>query len=83
VIGITGRMRVGDGGRWLMHYYLDLGTGNSKLTWQGLVGIGYTFNWGSLVASWRYIDYEFKSGQVVESLKFSGPAVGLVFRVQS
>ena len=59
---------------------LDVGTGQSKLTWQGIVGVGYAFNWGSIVAAWRYLDYEFKSGSPVENLSFNGPAIGLIFR---
>lgn len=43
-------------------------------------GIGYRFDWGSLIASWRYLDYDFKSSAHVQDLSFSGPLVGVVFR---
>jgi hypothetical protein len=61
-------------------YYLDVGTGQSKLTWQGILGVGYAFNWGSIVGAWRYLDYEFKSGSSIENISFNGPAIGLIFR---
>ena len=80
IIGVKGRASFGDGLKWFVPYYLDVGTGQSKLTWQGIVGVGYAFNWGSVVAAWRYLDYEFKSGSPVENLSFNGPAIGVIFR---
>lgn len=80
VVGITGNVRFGEGMRWYVPYYLDVGTGQSQFTWQGQVGIGYRFGWGDLVATWRYLDYDFKSGKAVESMNLNGPTIGAVFR---
>jgi hypothetical protein len=80
IIGVKGRAAFGDEKRWFVPYYLDIGTGQSKFTWQGLIGVGYAFSWGSIVGAWRYLDYEFESGSPVESINFNGPAIGLVFR---
>jgi len=80
VIGVKGRASFGDGLKWFVPYYLDVGTGQSKLTWQGIVGVGYAFSWGSIVGAWRYLDYEFKSGSPIENISFNGPAIGLMFR---
>ena len=63
-----------------MPYYLDIGTGQSKFTWQGIVGIGYDFDWGAVTAAWRYLDYDFKSDQVVQDLNLSVGAIGVTFR---
>ena len=63
-----------------MPYYLDVGTGNSDLTWQALAGIGYSFKWGEMIAAWRYLDYEMPSDKRIADMNFSGPAVGAVFR---
>lgn len=79
VVGVRGRARFGDQGRWYVPYYLDLGTGNSKFTWQAVAGVGYSFSWGELFAAWRYIDYDFKSGTPIQSLSFNGPAIGVAF----
>jgi hypothetical protein len=79
IVGVKGRVAVGDGGKWYVPYYLDVGTGDSDLTWQGVVGLGYEFKWGGLVATWRYLDYKMKSGKAVENLNFNGPMVGAVF----
>lgn len=80
VVGISGRVRLGDEGRWLMPFYIDAGAGDSRLTWQAVLGVSHSFSWGSVIASWRHIDYDFKAGQLIESLGFSGPAVGVAFR---
>ena len=57
-----------------------MGGGESKLTWQAIAGVGYQFGWGSLVANWRYLDYDFKSGSKVENLDFNGIALGASFK---
>jgi hypothetical protein len=61
-------------------YYADIGTGNSKLTWQVNAGLGYQFDWGAVAATWRYLDYEFKSGNAIQSANFSGLVVGVGFQ---
>ncbi len=38
----------GAGHAWSVPYYLDVGTGDSDLTWQGLLGLAYSFGWGDL-----------------------------------
>ena len=80
ILGIGGKVRFGQGMRWFLPYYADIGTGESDRTWQAMVGLGYTFNWGDLVATYRHLDYEFKPGGAVQSLNLSGPTIGAVFR---
>lgn len=80
IIGVKGRASFGDDRKWFVPYYLDIGTGQSKFTWQGILGVGYAFSWGSIVGAWRYLDYEFDSDSRVEDLNFNGPAIGVVFR---
>lgn len=80
IIGVKGRMAVGESRKWFVPYYLDVGTGESNLTWQAMGGIGYSFKWGDVAAVWRHIDYDMKSGKKLESMAFDGPAIGAVFR---
>jgi hypothetical protein len=80
VVGAKGRLYFGANRQWFLPYYLDVGAGESHLTWQGIAGVGYVFNWGELIATWRYLDYDFKSGKKIESLNFNGPALGVAFR---
>jgi hypothetical protein len=79
IVGLKGRVRFGDGGRWYVPYYADVGTGQSKLTWQVYGGLGYS--WGNIevVGVWRYLDYEFDSDSKIQSLTLNGPAIGIVF----
>ena len=51
---------------------VSVGAGDSDYTWQAMAGIGYSFGWGDILGSWRYLDYHMKSGRPVESLNFSG-----------
>jgi opacity protein-like surface antigen len=65
---------------WFVPFYVGVGTGESKFTWQANAGVGYRFDRGVLVASWRYLDYDLKSGGHVDSLSFSGPLIGVGFK---
>jgi hypothetical protein len=79
IVGIKGHAYLGSEQKWFIPYHLDVGTGQSDLTWQINAGIGYRYNWGTLVASWRYLDYEFESGDPIQSLTLSGPLIGATF----
>lgn len=80
IVGIRGRFALGDSGQWYVPFHFDIGAGNSDLTWQAAGGIGYRFGWGDVIAVYRYLDYDFKSGGDIKSLATSGPAIGAVFR---
>jgi hypothetical protein len=80
VVGVKGRAYLGQERKWFVPYYADIGTGESKLTWQLNAGIGYQFDWGAVIGSWRYLDYDFKSSSHVQSMSMSGPLVGVVFK---
>jgi hypothetical protein len=80
IVGLKGRALFGEAERWFVPYYLDVGTGESSLTWQAMAGVGYAFGWGSVICAWRHIDYDMKSGKPIESVSFDGPGVALAFR---
>lgn len=80
VLGVKGRAAFGAGNQWFVPYYLDIGTGESRFTWQAVTGLGYSFGWGDIVGAWRYIGYDMKSGKAVERLDFNGPGLAAVFR---
>lgn len=77
IIGAKGRFSFGDRREWFVPYYVDVGTGQSQLTWQAYGGLGYNFDWGSVFAVWRYIDYRFNSSEAFGSLSMNGPALGV------
>jgi hypothetical protein len=80
IVGVKGRVGIGASREWFVPYYLDIGTGDSDLTWQGVAGIGYAASWGEVIATWRYLDYSFKSSAKVDDLKMTGPLLGVAFR---
>jgi hypothetical protein len=80
IFGVRGRLAFGAKKTWFVPYYLDLGFGESDLTWQGIAGMGYAFRWGEVVAVWRYLYYDLQSGQAIADMNFSGPALGVTFR---
>lgn len=79
VVGVKGRYAFGERREWFVPFYADVGTGQSDLTYQLFGGIGYQFSWGSVLAGWRYIDYNFKSSSDIQSLNFNGPLIGVGF----
>ncbi|GAA5176893.1 hypothetical protein GCM10025771_12980 [Niveibacterium umoris] len=79
ILGAKGRYAFGEGRRWFIPFYVDVGGGDADLTWQAMTGLGYSFAWGDVVASWRYLDYQFTEGKALRSLTFGGPAFAAVF----
>ena len=80
IVGLKGRALLGEERKWFLPFYVDVGIGQSRLTWQLNAGLGYTFDWGSVLATWRYMDYEFKSSSHVQDLSFNGPTLGVLFK---
>jgi len=80
IVGVKGRLTPGSSGRWSVPVYLDVGAGESELTWQAAAGISYAYEWGELTAMWRYLAYEMKPGNSMKDLNFSGPMFGATFR---
>ena len=80
IVGVKGRYTFGDDRRWFAPFYADVGTGQTQLTWQISGGIGYTFDWGSAFATWRYLDYRFQSGKALEDITMNGPMLGVAFQ---
>jgi hypothetical protein len=80
IVGVKGRVALDAERKWFVPYYLDVGTGQSDLTWQAMGGVGYALNWGDVVATWRYVDWNNKSGKSVQDLSLNGPMLAFTFR---
>ena len=76
IAGVKGQIRFGNT-PWFMPYYLDVGAGDSDLTWQALLGIAYRFDWGNVNLSIRSLSYDFDKDDT--DLRFTGPALGVSF----
>jgi hypothetical protein len=79
IIGARGAIRFGDS-QWFVPYYVDLGAGSSDLTWQGMVGLSYHWNWGDLSLVYRYISYDQPSDKLLQDVEFAGPAFAVTIR---
>ncbi len=79
IIGVRGRIPLG-GSHWSIPYYLDLGAGSSNWTWQGMLGIDYSFTWGEVRLAYRNLYYDQKDDKLLQDLRFTGPALGVTFR---
>jgi len=79
IIGVRGRVPLGSS-HWSIPYYLDLGAGPSSLTWQGMLGVAYSFKWGGVTLAYRDLYYDQKDDKLIQDLRFSGLAFGVTFR---
>ena len=76
IVGVRGHY----GRKWYWSYYLDVGAGDSDLTWQAMTGFGYRWNWGDFFAVYRYLKYDEGEPGLLTDLSLGGPAVGVKFR---
>jgi hypothetical protein len=58
IVGVRGRILF-HGNDWYIPYYADIGTGDSNLTWQAMLGVGYRFDWGEVTLAYRALGYDF------------------------
>jgi len=79
IIGLKGNIALSE--RWFLPYYVDVGGGDSDSTWQATVGVGFrATRWVDLALVYRHLEWSFDSTQLVDSLEFSGPTFGAIFR---
>jgi hypothetical protein len=79
IVGIRGHVGLGDS-KWAIPYYLDVGTGSSAWTWQGVLGIEYRYSWGELQLLYRYLYYDLKGDKLLQNVSLNGPVLGVNFR---
>ena len=79
IVGLKGQASLGE--RWYLPYYVDVGAGESKLTWQATAGIGYRAGrvW-NLALVYRHLEWDLDSTLVIDEINFSGPTLGVIFR---
>lgn len=76
IIGIRGRLRLGEGG-FFLPYYLDLGTGDSSLTSLMFGGIGYQTGSVGVQLGYRYLSFDQKGSSLVQDLSMQGAYLAL------
>jgi hypothetical protein len=79
IVGVRGSVWLGGINRSIP-YYLDAGAGSSTLTWQGMLGVAYSFKWCDVALSYRYLYYDEGSDKFIQNMSFRGPALSATFR---
>ena len=79
IVGVKGRVLLGSSD-WSLPYYLDIGAGSSQLTWQGMLGVAYSFKWGEVTLAYRNLYYDQKDDKLIQDLRFTGPALAATIR---
>jgi hypothetical protein len=80
IVGVKGRYGFGANREWSVPFYLDIGTGQSKSTYQAAAGIAYGFKGGEVTLMYRYLGYRLQDDRGFQDVHFNGPLVGVAFR---
>lgn len=78
IVGMKGNTRLNE--KWYLSYYLDVGTGDSDLTWQAAAGFNYKFKKLDAVFGYRYLAWDFDDNDAFDDINLSGPYAGVKFR---
>jgi hypothetical protein len=79
IVGVRGQVKFGQS-NWSAPYYLDVGTGDTDYSVQGVVGIHYAFKSFDLGLNYRYLEWNLDSDVGLQSLSFSGAQFGVGYR---
>lgn len=81
VVGAKGQIKLNE--KWYVPFYLDVGTGDTDLTWQAFTGVGYKYKKFDLNVGYRYLEWDFdnndKGASTFNDLNISGPIIGAKF----
>ncbi len=82
IIGVRGDTDLSK--KWSLHYYLDVGGGDTHSTWQALAGARYRYkNKRDFIFGYRHLEWDFdtsdQGGEVIDDLEVAGPYGGVKF----
>lgn len=78
IVGARGKTDLTE--KWYIHYYADIGTGDSKSTWQALAGINYRFSKVDVTVGYAHMDWDFDDDAMIKDMTMKGPYAGIKFR---
>jgi hypothetical protein len=78
VVGVNGRAAFND--NWFMTYLADIGAGESDLTWQAGLGVGYTWGRNDIVLGYRHMEWDLPDDDLVTEYYQTGPMLLWNFR---
>lgn len=74
-IGLRGYKNINE--NWYIPYEVDIGTGDTDLSWQVFAGVGYRYDWGDIKLGYRYLEFDMEDDAIVEDLTLSGAVLGV------
>lgn len=77
IIGVNGAIDLNE--QWYLPFYLDVGTGDSDLTWQAALSVGYRFSSFDVLAGYRYLSWDLDDNPALDDLTVNGPYAGIKF----
>jgi hypothetical protein len=81
IVAARGEIDLTEG--WYLPFYVDVGTGESRLTWQAYTAVGYKFDNVALSVGYRHLEWDFDDdddfGETFNWLTVSGPMVGIKY----
>ncbi|KPK35202.1 MAG: hypothetical protein AMJ65_17545 [Phycisphaerae bacterium SG8_4] len=78
IVGLKGELALGK--NWSLPFYLDIGAGETNLTWQAIGGLSYKLKNSDLLLGYRYLAWDFDDNDVFDDMNISGPYAGLELR---
>ena len=79
IAGLRGEHALGEG-PWKAIYYVDVGAGGSKLTWQAAAQVAYVRRWGDIDFGWRTLQFSQGAQNSTADVRMSGPILTLRYR---
>lgn len=82
IVGFKGRYRIADS-TWYIPFYADIGGGGgtTNMTWQGVLGVGKTFEkWVDVSLAYRTLYYDMKGDGLLQKTTFKGPQLAATFK---
>ncbi|MEA9603378.1 hypothetical protein VC159_02795 [Polynucleobacter sp. JS-JIR-II-c23] len=82
IVGFKGRYRIADS-TWYIPFYADIGGGGgtTNMTWQGILGVGKTFEkWVDVSLAYRTMYYDMKGDGLLQKTTFKGPQLAATFK---
>ncbi|APC05644.1 hypothetical protein [Polynucleobacter asymbioticus] len=81
IIGFKGRYRLADS-TWYIPLYADIGGGGgtTNMTWQGMIGVGKTFDkWIDVSLAYRALYYDMSNNGLLQKTTMKGPQLAASF----
>lgn len=78
IVGVRGKYDLN--GKWYMPFQFDVGGGDSDVVWQAFAGVGYEYENFDLIVAYRYLEWDFDTGEALNDMSMSGPVFGAKFK---